>query len=290
MKKTLLLLCSLALLFAFLCPAAADLVWEPMDDFYNAHLKDCTEAAGRYGALSRVQVVSSPENDAPVKTIEQGESFGICARWGDQWALLSDESGWVELTNCARYYDESDFYAEHSSEFVKPEKQENITLEDDLIVWSFPGSGKYETVMGLYDIGFTYATIQYKWTDADGRLWAQVDNIYQMNNRWICLSDKTGTSLPKTARMFADSSVDEAQFTTAPATTAAPATTTAEKPPFYKKSFFLPAILVLCVMLVTGFIIASLSRKNKQKNAAAANEPADAVPAETTKDENESTD
>ncbi|MBQ6420136.1 MAG: hypothetical protein IJK02_03600 [Clostridia bacterium] len=169
MKKSFTLFCSLLLLFTFLLPAAADVVWEPENDFYKEHLDECFEIHVTYVAQEAVAVVVSPEDHTPVKTIAPGETFYIGGQWGDYWRMLSDESGWLIPINCKRYYNASDFYSDHQDEITKLDKWESISLSDGLILWSFPGSGSYSEIIGMEDIGWDSETYNTIWKDDAGR-------------------------------------------------------------------------------------------------------------------------
>ena len=286
LKKPFTLLLSLLLLCLSLTPAFADLVWEPSDDFWVSHRSECTKTGDDpyfpsedFEAQAQIRVVKSPEDHTPVKTIEPGESFGTAVKWDKHpfWRLLSDESGWIVLENAKRYYTERDFLAEHEDELVKPETEEKVAYEYDTVAWLYPGSATHSQLYSLYELT-PDGTIEYKYTDQDGRIWAQMGFIYQQSVSWICLSDPYSTDLPANAPEFASEEYppaprdeDPAYILTTDETkpTAPSEEPAAEEPaaetPVKKTGVALPIILVVSVMLLTGVLIVLLSRKNKRR-------------------------
>ncbi|MBR0508558.1 MAG: hypothetical protein IJJ85_00415 [Clostridia bacterium] len=271
LKKSLTFGFTLLLLFAILCPAFADVVWEPTDDFYSAHRDECTTVDDKYHALSTLKVYKSPEDDTVVETIEEGADFYTCVVWKNNWRLLSDESGWIIPQNCQHYYNIGNFYEDHAGEFTDAPADEIVSMEEGLVLWTFPGSDHHFALLSgnvelAEQMGEKDIKIDKHWTDSKGRVWGRTGWLYQLGDEnWICLNDRYNENLPITAPEFSGTIPGE---TATPAETTEPATQTTEKETT-RSRILLPIVLVVCVMLVTGVIIVLLSLKNKRKKNAA---------------------
>ena len=102
MKKLLSLLFCLLLTAAATAPALADLIWEPMDDFYFEHYDECRLEEGTFTAEEETKLYRSPENSAPTAILAPGTTKDVgcyyTAENGDEWAYLEyyDDGVWVK--------------------------------------------------------------------------------------------------------------------------------------------------------------------------------------------------
>ena len=202
MKRTFKSILSLALICLMLTvlaiPAAADIIYEPNNLFYNTHKDDCEYLRVRhYVANSEagyVYLYQSPDNPMTVRSYPNGEEVAITwlytASDGAQWGLNGDESGWICLSDWSLVYDSREFLKDHEAECVPFEGESAAeipaTEEKPVIAWSYPGGdrAKYTLSSGnvAYFVGQTY-------TDANGTVWGHIGYMYGMRDFWVCLSN-----------------------------------------------------------------------------------------------------
>lgn len=218
MKKLISILAAILLMTALAVPTFADLIWEPMDDFYTEHNDECvyTEDA-RYEAQTDVDVFVSPEDLTLVGTIPAGTEVSIEyvwsgeTVWGSVLARIGDDltgswvEGWVDVSGFRKLYGAAEFETEHRKEFVETEGTLPVTQEQELVFWWFPGSGTVDARMGGQDFWTEEDTASYYrlWTDADGNDWAEVGYFYGASG-WVYLPDPAADDLPATAPRYAD--------------------------------------------------------------------------------------
>lgn len=100
MKKLLTLFLCLLLAAALTAPALADVIWEPMDDFYFEHMDECRMDEADYTFEADVTLYKSPEDPTAVRVVPAGETRQILCRWtgrnGDEWGYIEYyDNGWV---------------------------------------------------------------------------------------------------------------------------------------------------------------------------------------------------
>lgn len=255
MKKPAVLPLCLLILAALVVPACADVIWEPYGDtFYEENRADCVYVNAVYEALTDVTIRQSPGASAKSGAIPAGEEVYVGYTWasaaGKDWGYVERDgaSGWADLGNMARLYDEACFQREHGGQFTA--LNEPQALETDAAVvylWSFPGSGRIRdeldrSIPWLADTPPSYDTL---WTDGEGRTWARITYYYGMGG-WIYLADPSASDLPATAPRYAGGT-DEAP---------APTGESGDFP-------VLPVTLAAAVVLVTAVLLVVLGRKKK---------------------------
>ena len=176
----------------------ADVIFEPMDDFYHDHVQEMEYVDKSYSVPGVVDGYKSPENDDVVATAGPGDelyfSFVYTDENGEQWGVhedwTSDTSAWYRLSELVPVYDYRDFAADHGAEFSHyADELKDLPLEGgDMPLWSYPGS-EYTSGYVYLDEYFTpsdYADSVY--VDPDGCTWVFIP-YYHGGNGWVNADD-----------------------------------------------------------------------------------------------------
>ncbi len=109
MKKPVFAIVCLLLLCALAVPAAADVIWEPDDDFYYDHWDECVYSDSFYTAAEDTTIWDSPQNRQPIGTVPAETTVETPYLWtdarGDKWGYVelrrngSWVSGWINTTD-----------------------------------------------------------------------------------------------------------------------------------------------------------------------------------------------
>ena len=107
MKKTVALFLCLLLAAALTAPALADVIWEPMDDFYFEHYDECRMEERDYTLSANTMLYRSPEDPASAGILAAGTTQKIRCVWtasnGDEWGYIEYYAdgwvkGWIDLS------------------------------------------------------------------------------------------------------------------------------------------------------------------------------------------------
>lgn len=249
MKKLICLALCALLAAALAVPAAADLIWEPDDDFYYSHIEECTRVDASYEAQTDARVVESPTKASVKDTVAAGEEIYVYYEWNgwgyfERWQDGGWTEGWVDLGDFMRLYNEDDFFADHADEIADAAGEIARAPGQSIYLWTFPGSGETADVI---DDGFDWADYDpaygVVYTDENGRTWGSVGYYYGMSG-WVCLDDPGADELPATAPRYAEKQP-------AHAAAAAPSIPT------------LAIALAAAVVLVTAVVLILLLRRKK---------------------------
>ena len=111
MKKTVLLCLCLLLTVCLAAPAAADVIWEPDDDFYNEHWEKMERSDGSFTAEADTTIYKSPVDSTPTGVIPAGDTVDTpyiftdsrYSKWGyvEWYADGAWVQGWVNLSDPA---------------------------------------------------------------------------------------------------------------------------------------------------------------------------------------------
>lgn len=199
-------LCTILMIIAIMtCTVAyGDVIWEPDDDFYKKNAEFCEYEGRNYTVNSpkgSVKVQKSPHSAKLTDTVENGKtlyvSFTYTDKSGKAWGIveLDDNlTGWLPMKDLAVVYDNISFKKEHADEFqIYNDEFNAYDTQEDIIFWSFPGSGKISGRSS--NIKKEDISIAHTYTDGDGRLWGYV-GYYQATRGWICISDPTNEAIP----------------------------------------------------------------------------------------------
>jgi len=108
MKRIFALFFCLLLAAALTAPALADVIWEPMDDFYFEHYDECRLEESPFTAETDTPLCRSPEDPTSVGVLAAGTTQTIRVRWtapsGDEWGYVEYYAdgwinGWVNLSD-----------------------------------------------------------------------------------------------------------------------------------------------------------------------------------------------
>ena len=262
MKKLLIPLICLCLMFALTLTASADILWEPYtNDYYDYKKVETVAAAYMVPDGMTVNLYESPERAVILTTWQpgtrvyvgfrqevNGESWGVGYAYGDY-----ENEGWFRLGRLQKEYSSDDFMSTYGAECLPGDGI--VLTEDDITgtvyTWSYPGSGvgagniPAEAVGGDYNDGvISFHTI---YTDPDGGHWGHV-GYYMGRVGWVYLDDPCAEEAPL--------------FPQSPASTVTDSSPT-EESPTPGISLWLVVSLVAAVVLVSGILLV-LTRRKKQ--------------------------
>lgn len=202
------------LLAMLLTPAAlADIIMEPVDDFYSAHAAQCEYLPRQYtanGEKGYVALWKSPESPEQTETISNGQSVwcnflytdGAGQVWGTVFAEDSWEElrGWAKLSEWVIVPDYLSFEEAYGDEFVSTGLQWDGTLTDSekVYLWQYPCSGgepREASASWLMDSGGA-SVFEKGWVDSEGRTWGFSVYASSVRNTWVCLSDLDNPDIP----------------------------------------------------------------------------------------------
>lgn len=208
----------LLLLALLLCTTAfADVIWEPDDDYYWDHYKDCTHygrgclANGKEGYIL---LYNSPGSNRPVSAFANGNLFYVSFTYekgGTTYGVVQYEldgyggvipaysggqTAWVNMADMLLVYDNQSFIEGHDAVFTT--YTDELAGYDfgglDIALYTYPGSGTLGSTLAPEwlegDIPITSV-----YTDEDGLAWGYVPYLYG-HRGWLCISDPTNMMLP----------------------------------------------------------------------------------------------
>jgi len=194
--------------------AIADVIWEPEDNFYRAHMEDCTYVNRDYyanGESGYLELFTQPGGKS-LGFSENGKLFHVQFSYtlgNEVWGVVeygsegnrlvprSDgdyESAWINLKDTKLKYDAVSFEEDHQAELTSY-TGDYSELKDiqNIVIWTFPNSGEISGSFDQIDENFIIDS-QYK--DINGTLWGHVSYYYASKNFWICISKPTDTNIP----------------------------------------------------------------------------------------------
>ncbi len=203
-KTIAILIMCLAVLTMICLPVAADLIWEPDDDFYRREAENCESLGRNYtadGSGGSVDLFKSPVSDKKVATVQNGNEFYVSFTYrdrdGEKWGIVQLDSGiagWIPMNELAIVYDYISFEEEHKSEFRQWEgNYDGFKTGKEVVFWSYPGSGIITRKDSDIDEKFSISNV---YTDSDGRDWGFVRYYYGVRNSWVCIDDPANDAIP----------------------------------------------------------------------------------------------
>lgn len=203
----------MALLLCSTLKVQADVLWEPLNDFYEKHAQECETVATTYlanGEEGYITLYKSPQSDKKVAALMNGRAYYVGFTWtdsrGEVWAVvdfgeptegervLSREysDGWVPMRELAELYHEADFREEHAGELLEYQGElHGYEIQKTMQLWEYPGSSPTEVIYHFLDDEPNY---EYLYTDPDGRRWTRISYYYGYKG-WVCVDDPEETSL-----------------------------------------------------------------------------------------------
>ena len=196
---------AILLALSLAAPAAADVIWEPEDDFYQKHAEACQLLQRNFytnGPEGYVNFYRSPDSSAVTGQMENGTKLYVYWRYED-WGYVEEE-GWVPLGDLQLVYDHISFEEEYGGQFqpYDPETYGPLLEEwegDTLVLWPYPGAAQAQYVWqdagdamaDLKEYGFSSIFV-----DEEGLTWGFCGYLYGNRNFWVCLDAPAGRDDP----------------------------------------------------------------------------------------------
>ena len=269
-KITAAVLIVLSMLALLPLTAGADVLYTPNDSFYNRHSSECTYLGRSFYANGRsgyITLRTEPGAGSEVAALQNGTELYINFTYnlrGEAWGVAEfyetnktdgvQKTGWVTMSDLTVVYDYIEFGNDHHDEFYYYGAEANTT--GDLVLWTWPGSGKYVHVYSSSDRhpgeGMNDVMPAHLYRDPEGREWGYISYFYGMRNVWYCIDDPSNKEIPA--------------FNKPPAPELWPAADPEEIPPL-KAGFPIEWIIViLVVIVVVGAVILIQVFRKREKN------------------------
>ncbi len=252
----------LSVIFAlsFALSVSADVIFEPEDDFYNAHRDECVYVDRQFVAGQDVASFNKPNGNFVECRFKQGDTINISYTYEDEngiiWGITdfsdslgSEAKGWMPMGYLAVVYDNSSFLAEFDEQINKEPEEFKLPEADLLIFWEYPGANNYYD-FEPWDDSYRDMSFMYSYTDPNGTEWGYVGYFYGMKG-WVRTDDPSSTTAPEQLErepevLYPESVLDD---------------DIAEKGGL--SPIWLAVILVAAVCTVTAVLIVILTRKKK---------------------------
>lgn len=192
-------ICFLGVVWSFfLCTVCvnADVIWEPMDSFYEEHASECTYVNRQYVANGPDGVVilyESPESAKEVTRWENGRQVYISFIYEDERGILwgiseSDQTGWMPMDYMRVVYDHISFEEDYGDQIVNEEGVLDERYRNETVCfWDYPGAETYSSV-NLQDCEHLpeYGSV---YTDETGHRWGYIGYYYGFRSVWVCIDE-----------------------------------------------------------------------------------------------------
>lgn len=205
MRKTLVTLLSLCLVFVFAFSAAADVIWEPYgDSFYDSHTDELTYEGRAYKATHDLYFYKKPDGkQLNLDPVYAGDVFYVQyvyedkdgVLWGN-YAHRETETAWLDLSGCIRLYNREDFDNHYYESFETLNAQPDAAFYSDAEVWLYEYPGADTALYELYvDENASYLPeYAHTYTDANGNIWGELQ-YYMGQKGWVLLEGDIGTAV-----------------------------------------------------------------------------------------------
>ena len=189
----------MALCFWFCAGTArADVIWTPMDSFYEEHEDECTYVNRQYTADGPDGVVilyESPESSKVIATWENGRQVYISFTYEDErgivWGISDEEeTGWMPMEYMKVVYDSISFAEDYGDQIVSQtgaldEQYQNETV----FFWKYPGAENGSSMnLGDWEYLPEYGSV---YVDETGHSWGYIGYYYGYRSVWVCLDAPT---------------------------------------------------------------------------------------------------
>lgn len=203
MMKTVRILVVILVCFLFLPSVvmSADVIIEPENDFYEQNKSEIIYldrsfiANGKDGFAS---VKEAPGAKGETGRLQNGEKTYIqysCLYDGDYWGYSLVLQGWIKTDQLLVLYDYVAFEEEHFDELYLYNGDYGIIKETrSAIAWAWPGADA--PLWAIEDIDTEHFSVDYAYTDSEGREWGFVTNFTSSRNIWVCLSEPLNRDIP----------------------------------------------------------------------------------------------
>ena len=197
MRKMIIFLMSVCILFTFVFSAAADVIWEPYgDSFYDAHRDEIVYEGRTYKATRDLEFCKKPNGKTlSVDPIYADETFFVQYVYEDEdgvlWGNCSHrdaDSVWVDLSGNIRPYDREDFREDYENTFEDLSAQPDAAFYADAEIglYDYPGSEKPMHSLYVADDASYLPEYNHTYTDPNGNIWGET--FYYMGQKgWVLL-------------------------------------------------------------------------------------------------------
>lgn len=176
----------------------ADVIWEPMDAFYEEHSSECDYVNRTYttdGPDGVVILYESPESAKVVMTWENGRKVSISFTYEDERGILwgvceAEQTGWVPMEYMKVVYDSISFKEDYGDQIVSQDGGLDEQYRNETVYfWKYPGADNYNS-MSLQDWEYLpeYSGV---YTDEAGHSWGYIGYYYGLRSVWVCLDQPT---------------------------------------------------------------------------------------------------
>lgn len=263
MKKWIAFLSGCLCYMLCILPVRADVIWEPLDSFYEKHSSECEYVSRTYtanGPDGEVILYESPISDREVARWENGFNAYISFTYEDEngvvWGIYEDhdsKTGWMPMEYMDVVYDAISFAEEYEADITTETGElDEQYLGESVWFWRYPGATEgYEATVDN-DVPQYHGT----YVDSQGHSWGNVGYYFGHKNFWICL-DRPGadfdTLYPEGTSGIGVTQPEEKVF---PVERIVPG----------GKQNKLILIAILLVIFVTGVAIVMLRREYKKRS------------------------
>ena len=161
------------------------------------------------GEAGSISIKTRPGARDEISKIGNGTRLFISHTYslnGNIWGLMeinssgfptgNSPSGWVQMEQLLLIYDYISFAEDYGDKFYDyTETLGWFNSAVDVVMWTWPGSGYYTSVVESRYLSNTGTTVEYAYKDSDGREWGFTKSKYY-GNVWVCLSDLSNNSIP----------------------------------------------------------------------------------------------
>lgn len=264
MKKLLVLIIALVLVFSLAVTASADILWEPMKNAYYNHgnHERCITEARAYVVPEgmTVNLYQSPENGTVLATWEPGTRVYVGFKldvdgemWGIGYAYGNyEEEGWFRLGRLQKEFSHKEFMDLFGDQCVQDDSIVVTAddVEDYVYTWTYPGSGIGDGQLPKSILGGEYndgvVSFSQIYTAPDGSRWGYV-GYYMGRCGWVWLDDPDNPETPTHLQEPLSTVTDTTPF---------------EQAPGLSNAVYLIIALVAAVVVVTGVLIVVKKRKS----------------------------
>lgn len=205
MKRYVSIIFMVLLLGSLFCPltARADVIYQPMDSFYDEHRDECDYVDRSYtinGPDGTVTIYESPVSATVEAKLENGEQVYVSYSYEDSagivWACCevwgTDTLGWVPMDCLEAFNGPISLSEEVVNQFVAEEGTLGEKyLGKTVFFWQYPGRSIYGCTE-LVEEGDTelpgYDTV---YVDENGTRWGRCANYKEWSGYWMNLDDPT---------------------------------------------------------------------------------------------------
>ena len=172
----------------------ADVIWEPMDSFYEKHSSECTYVNRQFtakGPDGKVILYKSPILPEQVAVWENGYQAYISFTYKDShgivWGIFEGENGmtgWMPMAYMEAVYDSISFQEEFEDEIQEQIGELDVScMGEEVFFWKYPGSRDNNSIIIRNNIP------QYRWVyeDEDGHRFGRVAYYFGLRDVWVCI-------------------------------------------------------------------------------------------------------